>query len=186
MPSLCPLTVRFACWVSRYITASETVSATPADTIRQQPQHRAPVGQQQEPDDHAQGGVQQGGVDTLEYLELVGRAGGGPPMYTLSPGSPCGGGLQVGDEAAQVAVVAEVRANDGLERLVIAGDHRRGDPPGHRGQRREVARVSVGLRMSASVTPPGRTLDHQGGVEVLRLEEVLLVQFLGGFRDDGR
>ena len=75
---------------------------------RENPQHRAAVGQQQQNDDHGQRGVQQRAVDALEDLDLVRGTGGRAGDVRAQPRVAAGGGrLQAGDEAADVRVVAE-------------------------------------------------------------------------------
>ena len=63
---------------------------------------------------------------------------------------------------------------------MIGGHDRSGDPAVHGGQRSEVTGVSVRLAQVSRCYPGVANVDHQGRVEVLGLEEVLLVQFLRG------
>ena len=72
------------------------------------------------------------------------------------------------------------------DRLVIGGHDRSGDPAVHGGQRGEVAGVSVRLAQVGRCYPGVADVDHEGRVEVLGLEEVLLVQLLRGLGRRGQ
>ena len=64
---------------------------------------------------------------------------------------------------------------------MVLGHHRRGDPPvAPPAQRGEVTRVGVRLLQVGRGHPAVAHVHDHGGVEVLGLEQVLLVEFLGG------
>ncbi len=150
---------------------------------RQQPQHRAAVGQQQEQDDHGQCGGQQRGVDTLEYLPLVGGVGrrvghvSGEAwalswvlLWVLSwvfSWVLLRGGLDTVDEAAQVGVVAEVRADDGLDRLVVPGHRGVLTRPFTCGSAANLRASALALVRSAVVIPLDRTYTTTAGFKFL-------------------
>ena len=142
---------------------------------RQQPQHRAPVGDQQDHDDDGHGRVQQRSGDALEHVVAVGRV-------------PERAG-DVRDQAVRVRAGDRVDGIDGLVRVGKAlraqvdledglqGPGRRptgsGPPPG-RARRREPRRTSgrprppwPGPRRSG---PRRAGTSHHPGVDVGRLE----------------
>ena len=148
----------------------------------QQPEDGTAVGQQQQHDDHAQSGVQQRGVDALEDLEGIGRAGCRTSHVSRQPGiARRRDRLQVGDKAGDGVGVAEVSLDEDLDRLVIPGRDRADHLAGTR-QGRERARVRTGLAQVGRGQPGSADVDHHGRVQVLRGEAGLEVQCLGGFR----
>jgi hypothetical protein len=150
---------------------------------RQDPQHRAAVGQQQQDDDHGQRGVQQRTVDALEDLDCTGGAGGRAGDMRAQPWIAARSGrLQAGNKAADVGVVAEVSPDDRLDGLVVAGRDRPSDRAGHRGQRAEGPRVGDGLARVRRGDPGWAGVDHHGRVQALGDERARQVQLLGGLR----
>jgi hypothetical protein len=147
---------------------------------RQQPQDRAPVSQQEQRDDHRQGREQQRGIDALEDLQLVRRAGGRSGDVDRYPWIACGRGcLQAVDEFLDVGGVAEVRADNGLDRPVVGRRDRACHPAGDNGDGRELACVGGGLVQVGAGDPGLPLVDQHGRVEVLRGKPGLQVQFLG-------
>src|SRR6185437_13351074 len=148
---------------------------------REDPQHRAAVGQQQQDDDYGQRGVQQRAVDAFEDLDLVRGAGGRAGDVRAQPRVAAGGGrLQAGAEAADAGVVAEIAPDDRIHGLVAGRGDRAGDPAVHGGQRGEASRVGSGLAQVGGGEPGRADVDDHGRVVVLGDELVLQVQFLGG------
>jgi len=97
---------------------------------REQPQHRAPVGQQQQHDHHGQRRIQQRAVDPRERIAGIGSvAQWARDVY----GEPVT--IPVRDRAQLIrrggrpipAVLARIDRNDGLDRLPVPGDLRPGD-----------------------------------------------------------
>src|SRR6266568_2788114 len=117
----------------------------------------------------------------LKILTWSAALAAGPPTYTFSPAPSLLAVFFTSVTKPLRSLLAEVRADDGLDRPMVLGHGRRGNPPVHGGQRGEVPCVGLRLLQVGRRHPAVAHVHDQGGVEVLGLEQVLLVQLLGGF-----
>ncbi len=146
----------------------------PRGDHRQQPQHRASVGDQQDHDDDRQGRVQKRAVDALEYLAVVGRvpqrAGdvGGQAVRVRRGDRPDGAG---GLGRAVPALLAQVDGKDGLDGLAVGClDRARDLAAADSVDGREAPGVGGCLGPVRGSEPRGALVDDDRGEDVGRLE----------------
>ena len=157
---------------------------------RQQPQHRAPVGDQQDHDDDRQGRVQQRAVDALEHLAVVGRVperagdvGGQAVRVRCGDRADGVGGLR----RVVPAFLAQIDLKDGLDGLAVGRRDRAYDLAGHDAVNSGEA---PGVRGCLGPVRGGQTrgplIDDDPGEDVRRLETRLHLKDLGRLRVRGQ
>ena len=160
---------------------------------REEPQHRAAVGDEQQHDHHRQGGDEQDAVDALERVGRVSGAAQRAGDVDRQPGRPGPGDVPQAGRGGRRLVPArraEVDRDQGLDGFPVLGHdrprHLRGDHPGHLGEPRAVG----GHLGPVGAGQAGRpVVDHDGGEHVGGLDLRLEVHHLGGLglgRQPGR